>query len=70
MSGQKCMSVSKCFNLEAKNIINSKLCHQRDKRSNYQVRKKNEPLNNSDVAYFQNFIFVSGCQHPNLDFDI
>ena len=38
----------------------------------YWVSKKrsvNEPLKNSHIVNFQNFI-VSSCQHPNLDFDI
>ena len=33
LTWQKCMSFSKFSNLEAKNVINFKLCHQRDKRS-------------------------------------
>ena len=35
MSWQKCMSFSKCSNVEAKNVTHCKLCYQRDKRSNY-----------------------------------
>ena len=31
MSFQKCMSFSKCYNLEAKKVIRFKVCHQRDK---------------------------------------
>ena len=32
MSWQKCMSFWKGSNLEAKNVIHFKLCHQRDKK--------------------------------------
>ena len=38
MSWQKCMSFSKCSNLEAKNVIHFKLCHQIDKKWNYNLR--------------------------------
>ena len=45
MSWLKCMSFSKCPNLEAKHIIRFKLCHQRDKRSNYNLQSfKIHPL--------------------------
>ena len=33
------MPFSKCSNLEAKNVIHFKLCHQRDKRLNYNLKK-------------------------------
>ena len=39
MFWQKFMSFSKCSNLEAKNVIHFKLCNQRDKRSNYNLRE-------------------------------
>ena len=29
VSWQKCMSFLKCFDLEAKNVINFKICHQK-----------------------------------------
>ena len=32
MSWQKCMSFSKCSNLETKNVIHFKLCYPKDKR--------------------------------------
>ena len=39
MSWQKCLSFSKCSNLEAKIVIHFKICHQRDKNSNYNLQK-------------------------------
>ena len=39
MSQQKCMSFSKCSNLEAKNVIHFKLCHQKDKKWNYNLQE-------------------------------
>ena len=35
MSRQKRMSFSECSNVETKDVIHFKLCHQKDKRSNY-----------------------------------
>ena len=36
--GRKCMSFLKCSNLEAKKVIHFRLCHQRDKMSNYDLQ--------------------------------
>ena len=38
VSQQKCMSFLKCSNLEAKTVILFKLCHQRDKKSTYNLQ--------------------------------
>ena len=42
MPWQKCMPFSKCPNSEATNVINFKLCYQRDKRSKHKQNLENK----------------------------
>ena len=42
MLWQKCMPFLKCSNSEAKNVINFKLCYQRDKRSKHKQNLENK----------------------------
>ena len=58
MCWQKRTSFPKCSNLEAKNIINFKLCHKKDKRLNYNLRqtksRKQSFLDGFDASKNQN----------------
>ena len=60
MSWQKSMPFSKCSNLEAKNFVLFKLCHQRDKRWNcnlHQTKFRKQA--------FQMFFFASENQYSS-----
>ena len=56
MSWHKRTLFWKCSNLEAKNIINFKLCHKRDERSNYNLR----------LTKSRRQTFLDGCMHLNI----
>ena len=57
MSWQKCMSFSKCFNLEAETVIDFKLCHRRDKKGRTII---------SDKQSLENKAFLMGFMHLKI----
>ena len=59
------MSFSKCSNLEAKNDVHFKLCHQRDKRSYYNLEYE-KFRNNLEYEKFRKNLFRWVSMHLKI----